>query len=343
MNANTPNQVLSLPFTSKEQHHTSRNRIAYHVFLSMYFHDFKNLTIQEQMDEVGIGDDDDMSIHSTDTPPTIASYDVIRAAAKKWRGISKEMKEAWEQRVIQLNSQPRIDGRFEVVPLSLETNLQYHILASLTKEWQHLVSIFRNAATRQYNKRVDNRKEYVFGKERVRMHNQIYRSMFISELLLLTIFGSPLLTGLSNHELVHRSKNQVVIHLFSYRRISELLTFGGLSACNFQHRKLSTYNYCVGAKVTMNVRGKEATGYVIDEDDYANTLEVRMMMDDGMYDVVVVKRPVYDTVRGKYTYPERQSCDSITISQLCPYRIKLNIKSGQTSFICSAYNCTDNR
>ena len=341
MNANTPNQVISLPFTAKEQQHPSRNRIAYHVFLSMFFHDFKTISSEEQLNvcELVISDDD-MSVDSTDTPPTIHSYNVICAAAKKWRGISIEMKEAWGQRVIELNCQPRIDGRFEVVPVPLESNLKDHILTSLTKEWQHMVSIFRKAVTRQYNTRVDNRKQYVFGKERVRVHNQIYRTMFINELLLLTVFGSPLFTALSPHEIVHRSKNQVIIHLFSSRRISELFTFGGLSACNFQHRKLNTYNYCVGAKVTMDVRGKEVVGYVIDEN--ANKLKVRMMVEeDGMYDVMEFSRPMYDKINGTYLYPEGQSCDSITISQLCPYRIKINTKSGQTSFIFSTYDCTD--
>ena len=288
--------------------------------------------------ELDILGDDDISIDTTDTPPTIASYNVIRAAAKKWREIDIEIKEAWKQRVIELNRQPRIDGKFEVVPVSLEGNLQHHILASLTKEWQHLVSMFRKSVIRQYNTRVDNRKEYVFGKERVRIHNQIYKSMYINELLLLTIFGSPLFSVLLPHEIVHKSKNQVIIHLFSHKRISKLFTFGGLSACNFQNKKLNTYNYCVGAKVNMTVKGKgDVVGYVIDEN--ANKLIVRMMIEDGKYEIVEVDRPVYDEIRGRYKYPQGESFDSIAISQLNPYRIKLNTKSGQTCFIFTTYNC----
>ena len=79
MNANTPNQVIQLPFTAKEKKHTSRNRIAYHVFLSMYFYDFQKLSMEEKMNvcELDILGDDDISIDTTDTPPTIASYNVI--------------------------------------------------------------------------------------------------------------------------------------------------------------------------------------------------------------------------------------------------------------------------
>ena len=117
MNSNTPNQVISLPFTVKEKQHTSRNRIAYHVFLSMFFYDFQKLSMEEKMNvcELDILGDDDISIDTTDTPPAIASDNVIRAAAKKWHEIDIEIKEAWKQRVIELNRQTQIDGTFEVV------------------------------------------------------------------------------------------------------------------------------------------------------------------------------------------------------------------------------------
>ena len=153
-----------------------------------------------------------------------------------------------------------------------------------------------------------------------------------------TIFGSPLFSVLLPHEIVHKSKNQVIIHLFSHKRISKLFTFGGLSACNFQNKKLNTYNYCVGAKVNMTVKGKgDVVGYVIDEN--ANKLIVRMIIEDGKYEIVEVDRPVYDEIRGRYKYPQGESFDSIAISQLNPYRIKLNTKSGQTCFIFTTYNC----
>ena len=55
-------------------------------------------------------------------------------------------------------------------------------------------------------------------------------------------------------------------------------------------------------------------------------------------EIVEVNRPAYDSKRGTYLYPVVPcNSDSITITQLWPIMMKINIKSGQSSFILSTY------
>ena len=63
---------------------------------------------------------------------------------------------------------------------------------------------------------------YVFGNERIIIGSQVYRSFYLSPLLIRTIFGSPLFSSLSWYELKYEKKTLL---LFIYIHTGELMIF----------------------------------------------------------------------------------------------------------------------
>ena len=110
-----------------------------------------------------------------------------------------------------MNALPRCDGKFLHVSISLASNLNHHVFTNLTLDWKELVQIFKNMVTRKKNGFRDKREnKYSFGNERVLVGSQVYCSFYL------------------------RKKNTIFFSICSFRRLNDLLTYGGLSAVAFE-------------------------------------------------------------------------------------------------------------
>ena len=339
---NTANQIIKTPVNEKERNHPSRKRLGYHVYLSRYFEWFNSIpsthTKKEIMRFYGIWkeEEDDSSVDSVLTQPEPSSSEVMSLAARHWNSMSKELKDCWKERARMLNDRPRNDGTFLLVPTSIvKSSVSQNIIEALSMEWVNLVRIFKGCIL---SRRGDiSPKSYMFGNERVVLYSQHHRTFFLNHLLKVSIFGSPLFSTLSQHELIHRTKRQVVLHLLSHKRIESLFKFGGLSAVTFEKNGMK--HLCCG-KVNLIRGGKNMIGYIVDEE--VNDLKIRIEGEEN--NVICLCRPEYNVVDGKYIYDTSlKSKDTYVISQLWPVRFKIN-NSGQASFIISSatFNNEDN-
>ena len=207
-------------------------------------------------------------------------------------------------------------------------------------EWMNLYRQIRNLVISRRNVVADSRKIVRFGKERVSTGTQVYKSMTFSHLLLVTIFDSPFFSNLQSFEVVYRGGNEVVLHLFSTRRISDKCTFGGVDLSKYYKGKRVI---CIGAKASLtDGNGQSIIGYVFDENE--NELGVRMN-DTG--EVAWVVRPTFDYTSNTYVYDEvglsqHDAVGSFAITYLWPIRIKINITSGRSCIMYSFSSCIDN-
>ena len=331
-------QILALPLSEKERNHKSRTRQAYHVFLSAYFNKFSTLSNEEKKEllvdlqiwapDVNEANEED----SVMTPVSPAVYEVMKAAARMWEGTSAELKQAWKNRTERLNDRAPNDGSFEEVPDELfEPSLEDTVTESLTKEWRHVSSMIMHSVNLNIKKFMgDSYAQYRFGNETVVLYTQAYKSFYLSHLLKLTIFGSPLYSKLLPHELIIKTRKQALVFFYSHRRISDLFSFGGLNATIFFKDSLK---YVCCAKVNLRHDGKNIVGYVMDEEN--NNLKIKV---EGEEEYISLQRPQYDAANGLFMYDNTDGNQSqnYTISQLWPIRMKLN-DSGQSHYIISAH------
>mmetsp|Transcript_1879 Transcript_1879/g.2260 ORF Transcript_1879/g.2260 Transcript_1879/m.2260 type:complete len:354 (+) Transcript_1879:1312-2373(+) len=335
------NDILSLPLTEQERTHTSRQRHAYHVFLSQFCTKYKALSIQQKKDlliELRVmrpdaHDFDDSDEDSVLTVAMPAAGDIMRAASKVWRDSGLDLKAAWRERANRLNLRPPNNGNFEAVPDYVNDEV---LIESLSGEWKYLVSILKLSTTMNITKwRPTSISTYVYGNERVTVDSQNYRTFFISHLLKLSIFGSPLYSKLLDHEIMYRRRRETIVFIYSHRRMSELFTFGGLSGAEFYKNGLK---YVSCAKVNLrDRRGRNIIGYVMDEDRVSLKMKV-----EGEDDLIVIRRPEYDTHDGRFLYNTAnvRQRGSYEMTQLWPIRMKLN-NSGQSNYMLSAYSYVD--
>ena len=332
--------ILSLPLTEKERTHTSRQRHPYHVFLSQFCTKYKALNIQQKKDlliklrvirpdEHNLEDSDDDSVLTVAMP---GAGHIMKAASKVWRDSGLDLKAAWGERANRLNLRPPNDGRFEAVPDFVNDKA---VLESLSGEWKHFVSILKLSTTMNITKcRPTSISTYVYGNERVTVGAQNYRTFFLSHLLKLSIFGSPLYFKLLDHEIIYKRRRETIVFIYSHRRMSELFIFGGLSGAEFYKDGLK-YVSCAKVNLRDN-RGRNIIGYVMDEDRLSLKMKV-----DGEDNLIVIRRPEYDTHDGRFMYNTafgRQRGYQMT--QLWPIRMKLN-NSGQSNYMLSAHSYVD--
>ena len=235
-----------------------------------------------------------------------------------------------------MNERPRDDGCFLVVPTPIVTSsVSENIIEALSKEWVNLVRLFKGCILSRRNDITT--KSYMFGNEKVVLYSQHHRNFFLNHLLKVSIFGSPLFSILSPHELVHRTKRQVVVHVLSHKRLENLFRFGGLSAVTF---KKNGMNHMGCGKVNLMRGGRNMIGYIVHEE--GNDLKIRIEGEEN--NVITLRRPEYNAGEGKYNYlTGSQTSESYVISQVWPVRFKIN-NSGQASFIISSatFNDEDN-
>ena len=279
--------------------------------------------------------DDDSSIDTILTPVEPSCHEVMKAAGHNWSlMMSDDKKQAWKDRAEVLNNRPKTDGTFDCVPLEIyHAELDKAILVSLTMEWINFTKVLKGCIVRNVkgNLAANLGLSYKFGKERIELFSQCYKSFTLNNLLKLTIFGSPLFSKLRPYELVYRGKKESVVHWFSYRRMSDLLCFGGLDAVSIYSKNGCVHKLC--GKANLKKDGKNVVGYIMDEND--EVLKV-IVPGTGGNELIDVTRPVYDCDNGEYIYPHSQTCDSYSLSEVWPIRIRLNTVSGSIAIITSS-------
>ena len=342
MNYTSCEMIIQLEISEKEFNNHSQKRLGYHVYLSRYFMEFKALELEQQAAElveklVWEQIDDESSVDSVSTPRRASTTDVMKAAGKNWSGVCKDLKEAWKCRATNLNQRPRTNGHFEVMPRIVMTNTEFLnkiVLESLSMEWVNLAKMMKGAIRKNVlgNKVMTSANSYKFGRERIVLRSQSIRNFIISNLLKITIFGSLSFSDLFSNEIIYATKNEVVVHLLSHRRMSELLTYGGLDATIIKKHNGMSYKLC--GKVILQKGGRSTIGYIMDENE--TSLQVKM---DG--DTVTVARPVFDFVLNKYP-SARSSSNTYSLLEVDPVRIKLNSNTGYSSIILSSGTFNEN-
>ena len=139
MDCTSAHDVSSRAYSWKERNNKSRNCSGFHVFLSLFFYDFKRLPKEEKLQRVKLfllpgspsqlpdehdnKNSDDSSFDSTDTRENDNDDDdyvlrhihVFRYACSEWNNnTSEDIKRAWGDRAKYLNSR-RVPGKFSRV------------------------------------------------------------------------------------------------------------------------------------------------------------------------------------------------------------------------------------
>ena len=103
MNIYTPNEIVALPLTTREEERHSREREGQHVFISRYFHEYNQLNLNEK---IALFETDENSVDSLDTVKVPPVWDVMARASTVWASLDVEVKQGWENRTIMLNDRP---------------------------------------------------------------------------------------------------------------------------------------------------------------------------------------------------------------------------------------------
>ena len=118
----------------------SRKFTGYTLFLSFFYLEWKTLTEEGRLHEIGFAytndgydseSEDDSSIESL---PSILNVDVIRHAAQKWNGQAENRKKSWSSREDRLNAQPVL-GKFKKFPPS--SVMDCFVISSLGSGGEH--------------------------------------------------------------------------------------------------------------------------------------------------------------------------------------------------------------
>ena len=310
--------------------------------MSWFFIDFKELDYEQKKDRllqarIFTSDEydeyeDNISIASE---PDATTVDILRLAAGNWRCMSDDLKCAWRERAIIINQLPII-GAFDSIPQNIINNKDELILTSLTKEFSRFVS-FMHRVLRSNPSVPESKKHKRFGKEVVLLGSQLFRKFFLNHLLQVTFFGLNY-SSLFDHEIVHRTKATVIIHIASKARMVDLFE------CNkvrpFEYKKKDddkndeerTIQTCSG-KVIIKEKNteKEGVGYIMEEDRYDGTIII--LMESGIE--FRMKQPVYDGLLGSWDVSHCND-DSYEIIEYHPIRIKV-LKSGNCQMTLNKY------
>ena len=178
---------------------------------------------------------------------------------------------------------------------------------------------------------------YRFGNELVTLRNEKYRNFFLSYLLKLTLFGFPLFSNLKPHEIIHRSKKICIIHIFSFHRINALFSFGGRSLGNHVRNDVE-FIMCGSANLLKG--GKEISGMIINESE--SELVIMIENESGAMVKVIVPRPTYDSIHGKYTFENNHNSNNqYQLVEVSPLRIRVN-QNGKSSIIFNHFSLNKN-
>ena len=184
MNARVPKDVIKLCLNKKEILHNSRNRLGFHVFLSRFIQDFRNLSLEQQRlkihNEIFINlfPHDDVSIDSTSSMivEKVHHKFMMKLACKYWSHMyNNKMKNAWKDCAIILNS-TKLPGKFVSIPNDITCELNNHIMDFLTYKWEKLIIIMRKSITKPPRRTLASL-TYKFGKESVKLQSKLYQDI----------------------------------------------------------------------------------------------------------------------------------------------------------------------
>ena len=251
MNASSSSAIRNLQYNRREIESKNRKRLGFHVYLSRFFYDFYYLSLPEQhkyiFRTIGVRlgflrttlAEDDRSVDSTDSvlKENVKMHDIMRAACFRWKFIlTLESKNAWKKRAKKLNNR-KLPGKYIRLPDEMQesngcTNtLEKNVLESLSMEYDTLVCFFRNCITRQPKLLLSSR-TYKFGDESVLVGTQTYRDFKLSHLLSISLFGNNY-SNFNSCEVIMKTKNQILVHIGSQERMSDLFTKEELKGAEF--------------------------------------------------------------------------------------------------------------
>ena len=108
---------------------------------------------------------------------------------------------------------------------------------------------------------------------------QVFRKLYVNLLLKNLLLGTNL-CFIRQHELIHRSNKVSFVYIASRKRIVLLFTFKQLSFFELFNDLTNSVDTISGKVSVRDLHnGLEGIGFVLDEDEYGNNLEV--ILEDG--------------------------------------------------------------
>ena len=323
MDATTPQNVINLPRSEKERLHKSRNRVGHHIFLSRYFFDFKNLSSDKKIEVIyGPGGEPDNpygDVDSVDTPPQerITVGDISRKAWAHYRELHPRMKAAWQKRASMLNKLP-VPGKIEKIPEEIEDCGMLNLVkVSITDEWQRISKVLKNAVKKDSPAGLAMTTRF-FGKEKVILGTQSYRSINMSPLVRCILFGDKF--HKVREEIITETKNTVLLHFHSNVRIVHVLSIAGL--CGVRVLERDVVKTCCG-KVIFGLRrskDQEATGFVM------RTCRRRWVVKiQGSNQTINIRPPQVNKMTCRYDFKITDGNAIYFIKEYIPIRIKVSM------------------
>ena len=195
-----------------------------------YLNDFNSLSIFNKQEHLSrtlgyVFQIDAEDVDSVDSSINMVTHrDAMKLAFYNWSNILLiEIKAAWKYQADALKFLP-IPDEFVEVPCDIGGKsdvLTKHVLISLSIEWSHGFKWFKRCVTRKPNV-LTSSNIYVFGKERVKIDSQTYRTFSLSFLLRVLIFGEEY-CNFYEYETIMRTKKLILLHILLQRRMHDLL------------------------------------------------------------------------------------------------------------------------
>ena len=320
MEQRSKRQICRMAYNLFEVEHRSRTRHGWHIYLSRFMIDFKKLDKMDQLtrikgrewraaaeaDELENSDDED----STDTPikeEPIPAGAKIRLASVHWHSLPDIIRGAWKIRAAKLNLR-KLPGSFDVIPVQFrDHDFIKEALKSLTNEWVNIAFNFQRSIVNDPRRELSSM-SYLFGKERVPLLSQTYRTIHMTDLLRSSIWKRT--NAFKYDEKISESNRILLVHIASQDRMSQVMTHNMLCAAKIQ--KGNRTHSCAG-KVFLRRRGLELRGYI--KSEYASTWVVHLTNDL----VVHVNKVYMNAQKTRYEYPvgnSRKYC----VFEYCPIR-----------------------
>ena len=215
-------------------------------------------------------------------------------------------------------------------PLEHSPNLTDCIIETLNVEWRRISKMFKSMVLFRKISHSKNSKKIRLGHEIIYLNTHIFRSFIFNHLLTISLFG-PNFSSLLQHEIVYKSNDINVLHIFSHRRMKEIFTFGGMDASTYyvNDKKI----ICCG-KVNVKMNDLNEIGYIINESETKIEVKIETRTSSLFFDY-----PRWDHATSTYQY---FNCSSgqYKITQVWPIKIKISSK-WRSTIIINSY-CSEN-
>jgi hypothetical protein len=251
-------------------------------------------------------EDDDSDANSLDTPPR---PNLMSVAGLKWRLMSPNLQDGWQQRANWLNLR-KVPGKFLSFP---DGDCDHpEVFNAMTLDWARMVSLFRSCITRR-QKETQSCVHIFFGKEKVHINNQSYRRFEVNQLIRTCLFGKDL-CKLRLDEVILKSKKKCLIHIASEQRMRSLFTQEGLCASSFT---INGFRQTCSGKVNTVKDGKNCVGYIVDESDNGKIWRIQLVTNK----MCSLMKPRFESNAGKYNYSDPNIVPGRVITEYWPIRL----------------------